>query len=75
LQVAHGSEQRFRSERLRKVSVRAELHGPRAVTLRGLGADDQQRSLAVCLTAPYEGDQLEAVDVRHVDVHQEQIEA
>jgi hypothetical protein len=73
--AAHGFSEGLGREGLGEVTVRAERHRTRAIALGRFGGDDEQRRVAMGLASSNERDQLEAVDVRHVDVDHQEIEA
>src|SRR6188768_630520 len=55
-------------ERLDQVAIRAESQAARPVALGRLSRDDQHRSGLVRLALADEGNQLETIDIGHVDV-------
>src|SRR6185295_18370669 len=69
----HFRSEILRRERLRDVPVRTERKPPLAIAIGGLSRDQEDRRRSVVLVASNELDQLEPVDVRHVDVGDHQV--
>src|SRR6187399_882730 len=77
-QLVDQLEQQLPAERLGEVGVHARLEAALAVAdhgVRGDGDDRRMRPTLRVLEGADRGDRLEAVHLRHLDVHQHEIEA
>src|SRR5262249_42086870 len=62
-------------ERLDEVLVRAELKPFLTIAVAPLGRDDDERGVAILRRFLEKSDQLEPVDVRHIDVGDDEVES
>src|SRR5215471_8918641 len=72
-QAIDGGNQELGAQGLGQISVGPQEKPARSVLLGGLGGDDEHRGGSMAVALPDELNQLEAIDVRHVDVGNDQV--
>ena len=71
--LPHGVEEGLRGERLVEVGVRAQLDAPLAIGGTAVGGDEDERGAGMPLAVAHMAHELEPVDLRHVDVGDDEV--